>query len=219
MTQFLVGLDLGQAVDHTAIAVAEVLHVPTGEQEGVPGVVGQSRSGAVVPITREKTRKVFNIRHLERFELGLSYPQMAADVVALLRREPLKSGDTTLIMDRGSIGRPVSDLIELADLSCNMALVTSHGGEHETRSGYEWSVPKRNLIAGAQVLLQQGRLRIAAGLPLAAVLAEELRDFQVRISQSGHDTYSAPSGKHDDMLIALSLISWYGGDEAVTQWL
>ena len=148
----------------------------------------------------------------------LSYPQMAADVVALLSREPLKSGETTLIMDRGSIGRAVADLIELADLSCQLALVTSTGGDHESRDGYTWTVPKRNLIAAAQVLLQQGRLKIAAGLPLAAVLAQELADFQVRISQSGHDTYSAPSGRHDDLLIALSLVAWFGGDEAETQW-
>jgi len=218
MTEYLVGLDLGQAVDHTAIAVAEVLHVPTGEREGVPGAVGQARDGRVIPITREKLRRHFHIRHLERFELGLSYPRMAQDVAALLNREPLRSGETTLVMDRGSIGRAVSDLLELADLSCNLALVTSTGGDHETRDGYTWTVPKRNLVSSAQVLLQQGRLRIAAGLPLAATLAQELADYQVRISQAGHDSYSAPSGQHDDLVSALSLIAWFGGDEAVTQW-
>ena len=79
-----------------------------------------------------------------------------------------------------------------------------------------WSVPKRNLVSAAQVLLQQGRLKIAAGLPLAATLSQELADYQVRISQAGHDSYSAPSGQHDDLLMALSLVCWFGGDVAAT---
>jgi hypothetical protein len=216
--EFLVGLDLGQSIDFTALAVAEVLHVPTGEQEAVPGVVGQSRSGAVVAITRPKTAKHFAVRHLERFELGLSYPRMVDDVAALLNREPLKSADVTLLLDRTGVGRPVSDLFELAPLNCTLVPVSIHGGDHETRDGAAWSVPKRDLVASTQKLLQQGRLRIAADLPLAAVLAEELGAFQVRISQSGHDSYSAREGAHDDLLLALSLVCWFGGDDAVTEW-
>ena len=67
------------------------------------------------------------------------------------------------------------------------------------------------------MLLRQGRLKIAAGLPLAATLARELADYQVRISQAGHDSYGAPSGQHDDLLLAVSLVAWFGGDEAQTE--
>ena len=56
-----------------------------------------------------------------------------------------------------------------------------------------------------------------AGLPLAAVLGQELADYQVRISQAGHDSYSAPSGQHDDLLMALSLVAWFGGDVGETE--
>jgi len=64
------------------------------------------------------------------------------------------TGEREAVLDaigqsRSGVGRPVSDLIELADLSRNLALVTITSDGCESCSGYEWSVPKRNVTSAA----------------------------------------------------------------------
>ncbi len=51
---------------------------------------------------------------------------------------------------------------------------------------------------------------IAERLPLARTLTQELADFEVKISPSGHDTYSARSGQHDDLVLAVAIVAWRG---------
>lgn len=86
--------------------------------------------------------------------------------------------------------------------------------EKDERGG--WRVPKRDLVGVVQVLIQNQRLRIAAGLPEAEMLLRELEGFRVRISATGHDSYGAwRDGTHDDLVLAVALASWYGEHEGV----
>ena len=71
------------------------------------------------------------------------------------------------------------------------------------------NVPKRELVSTIQVLLQTKRLRIPSLLPEAQVLLEEMTNFQVKISLTGHDSYGAwREGTHDDLLLAVALACW-----------
>jgi hypothetical protein len=72
-------------------------------------------------------------------------------------------------------------------------------------------VPKRDLVAAVQTLLQNGRLRIAAALPLADVLRKELLNFRVKVDpKTAHDSYSAwREGMHDDLVLAVACAAWY----------
>jgi hypothetical protein len=72
-------------------------------------------------------------------------------------------------------------------------------------------VPKRDLVAAVQTLLQNGRLRIAAGLPLADVLRKELLNFRVKVDpRTAHDSYSHwREGDHDDLVLATACACWY----------
>jgi hypothetical protein len=73
-----------------------------------------------------------------------------------------------------------------------------------------WHVPKRDLIASAQIALQSRRLVIAEGLPDTATLVKELQDYRVEISEkTGHDSYNARSGAHDDLVLAVALAVWF----------
>ena len=63
---------------------------------------------------------------------------------------------------------------------------SSHGDAYS-----ELWVPKSDLIMAAQVVLQNGRLRIASGLPDAAGLTRELLDYRVTISACGRDVFNA----------------------------
>ena len=65
------------------------------------------------------------------------------------------------------------------------------------------------LHGGAALTLAQGRIRISAGLPHAATLTKELADYQVKISASGHDSYSAREDEHDDLVYSLCQLVWY----------
>ena len=56
-----------------------------------------------------------------------------------------------------------------------------------------------------ETALHFGELRIAPELSEAAVLKDELRDFNRKVSETGHVTYNARVGKHDDLIIAVCL--------------
>ena len=58
-------------------------------------------------------------------------------------------------------------------------------------------------------MFQNGRLKIAAGIPDAAVLVDELLSYRVTISENGHDSYGPWRERaHDDLLFALVLAAW-----------
>ena len=69
-------------------------------------------------------------------------------------------------------------------------------------------MPKRDLVGVTQLLLQQQWLRIAPALPESATLTKELQDYRVKISATGHDSYDAREGAHDDLVLAVALACW-----------
>ncbi len=60
-------------------------------------------------------------------------------------------------------------------------------------------MPKRELVGAAQVALQRGKLKVAPALPEAATLTAELRAFEVRVTDSANQVFSAREGQHDDL--------------------
>ena len=208
MPEFFAGLDLGQAHDYTALAIAEVVAVPTGELEPIPGSHVVDPDGRSRPVTHEKTAQRYDLRYLHRFPLNTPYPDIVAAVAALLGREPLGGADVTLALDFTGVGRPIFDLFAKARLRGTLVPVTIHGGDAASRDGRGWRVPKRELISATQVLLQTGRLRIAPALAEAETLVRELADYRVKISASGHDSYDAREGQHDDVVLTVALAAW-----------
>ena len=193
---FVVGLDLGQAQDYTA------------------WVVGQMREAAPDAAT-------YDIVHIDRVR-GATYPTIVEHtrhlVGALRARDPRPVVD--LVVDYTGVGRAVADLLEDADLRVPVTLVTITGGDSVTRGERgEQRIPKRDLAAVVQVCLQGERLRIAADLPLATILTDELVTFRVKISLGGHDSYGAGAdwrdGHHDDLVLALALALWHGENRVV----
>ncbi len=66
-------------------------------------------------------------------------------------------------------------------------------------------------MRGLVTAFENGRLKIAKGLPLAGALMGELRAFKVRFTAKGRDTYAARSGAHDDLVMAVALAVWFAG--------
>ena len=181
--RYLIGLDLGQSQDYTALVVAE--------QHGTP------------------PQASYDIRHLERFALGTPYPAIVAHVQTLMQT-PALHRQSTLVVDATGVGKAVLDMLVQARLE--PIAVTIHGGEKVQHEGRHWRVPKRDLVGVLQVLLQTQRLKVAEALPLAQVLVQELLNFKVTIDpRTAHDSYAAwREGMHDDLVLATALAVWWG---------
>ncbi len=185
--EFLLGLDLGQVQDFTALAVVERV---------------EAEDAATKPPRYE-------VRHLERPPLGTGYPQIAARVGEVLRRLPSRPRRPRLVVDATGVGRPVVDMLRQSGLEPIAITITA--GDTPSWVGGGWRVPKRDLVSTLAVLLQTGRLKVAKELPDAATLVNELLNFRVKISVGGHDSYEAwREGVHDDLVLAVSLAVWYG---------
>ena len=89
--------------------------------------------------------------------------------------------------------------------------VTITGGDAVTRSGSETGVPKRHLVSVVRVLLQSGRLRVAAALPEADTLVRELSACRAKMTAAAHDTYGGwREGAHDDLVLVAALTCRHG---------
>jgi hypothetical protein len=218
-----IGVDLGQANDYTALAVAEepvwIGEPPPFDREVMwpadrRGWVSASELvPAQVEFFRQRTysghrphRPPLYLRHLERTR-HVSYSVVVQKVVDLLNRPPLAGGSYTLLVDSTGVGRAVFDMMTQLDLGPAAITITAGDQVHAVWGGF--NVPKRDLITSTQVMLQDGRLRIAAGLEHAATLTKELADYRVKISPAGHDSYEARTGAHDDLVLATSLVCWF----------
>jgi hypothetical protein len=70
-------------------------------------------------------------------------------------------------------------------------------------------VPKKELVSTLQVLLRTRRLEVAAALPEADTLAQEMASFKVKITVSANETFGAWSERdHDDLVLGVALACW-----------
>jgi hypothetical protein len=138
------------------------------------------------------------------------------EVTHLLTRRPIRAqlDHTRLLIDATGVGRPVVDSFRAQGVHPISVLI--HGGDRVSQENAGpkdiiLHVPKRDLVAAVQTLLQNGRLRIAAGLPLADVLRKELLNFRVKVDpRTAHDSYSHwREGDHDDLVLATACAAWY----------
>jgi hypothetical protein len=190
--RYYLGLDLGQSKDFTALVILE-------------------KHGT------NKSTSEYHARHLQRYELGTSYPTIVADVGKVLRQGVFLAKRPTLAIDGTGVGAPVVDIFKREKLPANLRPILITGGDSVTRENGVTRVPKRDLVGVVQVMLQTGRLKIAAELPEAITLTRELQNFQVKITESANDTYGAwREGTHDDLVLALALALWSGQNDGGT---
>ena len=180
-----IGLDLGKSQDHTAIAVVEKENVTLANQARL-----YSAQAPLLPN--------FLVRRLERVALGTSYPRIVEHVRALTR-EPAFAGRCALVVDATGLGAPVVDMLREPGAGCDITAVTITSGDRVSRRGSaHFCVPRRDLLDGVQLALEQGRLRIARHMKDAEALGRELLALR-----AGRDT-----AEHDDLVFAVALACW-----------
>ena len=197
----VIGADIGQKQDPTAICVAEL----------------QWRG----PEQREGSDDHWVIRHLGRLALGTPYPEIVAELVRVVgavtaRVErvaiPLGTGavetqehapTVTLYVDGTGVGQPVVDLLTAAGVNPTACYFTY--GERRTQQVGEVRLGKAWMVSRLQALAQTGRLHLPKTREAEAT-RQELLDYEIRVSEDGHDTYGAfKTGRHDDLVTALGL--------------
>ena len=188
MIGHVLGLDLGQAGDYTALSVLEWRLDPVSSQ------------------------RRYAIRHLERFR-RVPYDRIVTAMAGSLDLPPLKGTGSVMVVDSTGVGLAVVDMFRAAGLGTLIEPLVITGGEKAygpSPDNRTWRVPKRDLAITVQVLLQGGRLKIGPKVPNAEVLVQELQKFKVKISLAGKDTYEAwRDGDHDDLVLSVAMAAWF----------
>jgi hypothetical protein len=211
------GLDLGQSADYSALAIIEepVWIVDSGSWVS-PSQLPPDMLDLHAKRARQDGRPSnppLYVSHLERFPLGTKYTAVVDRVKELTKTPPLAGKPSALLVDKTGVGAGVIDHFEHRGI--NPIAVTITGGAtlgadpHSDRRSYR--VPKRDLVGAVQVLLQNGRLKIAERLPEAVTLRKELENFRVKIDpKTAHDSYEHwREGDHDDLVLAVAMACWF----------
>ena len=190
---FIIGVDLGQARDYTAISVLERFEELTGKAEK----------------GRWTTAVRYEMPHLERPPLGTSYPAIIERLKVLKRQLPAHKR-LKILVDQTGCGRPVVDLMRKEKLKVIPVTITA-GGSVNGGPFFGYSVPKRQLVSNLVILFQAHRLEISRELPEAEAFVEELQNFRMKFTAAGNDTYEAwRESDHDDLVLAVAMAAWYG---------
>ena len=188
---YYLGLDLGQSADYTALALIEQPVWVSGRWTS-PATMDR-RHYDLVRARSDLARPPnppLSVRHLERFELGTRYTTIVERIKEMAQEPPLSELPATLLVDKTGVGAAVLDAFDHSGI--RPTAVTIHGGSAVSRDPqrHGFRVPKRDLVSAVQVLLQTGRLKIAASLPEAATLKKELLNFRVKVTPAtAHDSY------------------------------
>lgn len=188
---FVIGLDLGQKQDYTAVAVVERVEQKSDYED----------------------KPLLNLRHLERYALGTPYGEQMDRVARLVsevkrRINLVHPPQPELIVDATGVGVGVVEMLKDRGLKYRAVSIT--GGTAETRSKGMYNVPKRNLVSRAVAPFEGKRLKIARGMRLVPELVRELENFKVKVNvRTAHDSYEAwRESDHDDLVLALALACW-----------
>lgn len=208
----IVGLDLGQVADYTAlVSLRREQELPELEKPRAIDVTGVRRS-APPPSAAGLPKYFCNIA--ERFERGTPYTTLVDNVCKLF--QDARFAGQHLAVDGTGVGRPVVDLFRKANINCRLMPVTITGGGATLGQvkadawGY-WHVPKKELVGCVQVLLGTNRLEVAPRLSHAATLVHELKNFQYKIRDTGYMSLEAwREQDHDDLVLALAMAAWVG---------
>jgi Terminase RNaseH-like domain len=177
---YVIGIDLGQSPDRTAVALIEYDQIEQPD---------------------------YRVRFLHLFPRGTPYTELPDTISERISQPPVKS-NVNLAVDATGPGRPVVDYLREQLSPTPLFAITITGGTEVTGRHRDPNVPKRHLISTTSLILEQRRLRIAEKMRHTDTLVDELLAFRRFISERGSDTYGGSSGSHDDLVFALSLGLW-----------
>jgi hypothetical protein len=190
VARHIIGLDLGQAGEHSALAILELIW-RRGEQDP------------------SRFISSYTLGHLKRWPLGTRYSDIVCDVAALIASPRLR--DPLLAIDETGVGRAVIELFRKAEMQAYLQRIAITTCPHSKMGDNgAWEVPRKDLAASVQVLLESGRLHILA-VPERDLLMNELLAFKVKNPIVDNTTVESWRERiHDDLVLATAIPIWFG---------
>lgn len=225
-TAYLVGLDLGERADYTAVAALRQHAVPTGRSRRVRVEFNLDRGN--VYESMPETEYQYDVVYLDRwrgrgYKIAVPIMERLLDELhqdthrqrmdARILNEPALPVWT--LVDSTGVGLPVLEDLRAAGLDCTGITITA--GESSRQSGQDYYVPKSALVSTLKVLVENRRIDVPDALTLAPVLQAELQNFRRKKKLgTGNDTFGAGEsaewreGAHDDVVLATAMAAWFG---------
>jgi len=220
---YVIGLDLGQASDYTAICVMD----RHAKKVGSPYVhrFGQTPygPGGATAEWRQEVENVLTVRYLDRPPLRTSYTKIVDGVIDRINAlfpasDYPKGGEVTLVIDGTGVGRGVADMfygrLREREMNARVALwpctITGGTGRASVSNAFI-TLPKHELIhTGGVIPMQDGRLKWGPRIKRRDVLESELLTYTKKINIATGSTQFEPwrEKEHDDLLFALCLAGW-----------
>ncbi|MBP7675756.1 MAG: hypothetical protein KBB14_05490 [Thermoanaerobaculia bacterium] len=179
------GLSVGPPSDTTGLVVVE-----TTDREDLPG-----KPHPFLPAMAPGM--LHAVRHIQRFPPGTGYHDIVAAVGKVL--ELLDAPE--VVAEVTGVGQPVAELFTWPKAWTKCIVLTA--GENDQRKRLK-RLPRLDVAATAQLVLQEGRLGIAPG-PLADDLARDLRTFSPRPSAGAASELAWRDRPSDDLVYALAV--------------
>lgn len=186
--RYILGLDLGQQNDYSVLSVVRIL---------LPDGIGH--------------RARYEVPFIKRYQLKTNYSSVVEDVSSLINSIAELEG-ALLVVDYTGVGRPVVDLFKDKG-KLPLAINITGGAKVSWPTKQSANVPKREIVSYLQIVLQNGRLKIAKELPLIQKLVDEFLAFKIRIVDSGKNIKSSMEGAYglnDDIVMSLGIAIWTG---------
>ena len=196
------GCDVGLTVDPTGVVLlraaspsvtvqgGRVLDATTGKEMKVPeGVTIAEYVAPKFDIVDVQSRR------------GITFHQIAREAAAVM--SDLGGSNFLACVDSTGLGVGAVDAIRRA--GCPTIGITLTSGSRITGSRWNWNVPVSLMFTGLFSVMAQGRLQVTD--PQGAKLIEELREIEMRVSDSGRESFDVGSGQdhHGDLCYALGM--------------
>lgn len=194
--EYCLSVDLGAAMDPTAMALIEHRRDPIPAPEGIGSDLKQ-----------KLTDSAYIVRHLSRVPLHTSYVVIAGIVGGIMARPEIR-GNVELVIDKTGVGNAVADIFTQCGLSFTGITITAGDSFSQDGAG-GYRVSKLALVSRLQAEFHAKTLRIPKDLPEAAALVNELQSFRATISDAGRASFGARSNQHDDLVLALCMGLWF----------
>lgn len=167
--------------------------------------VAQTTDSSIIAVLEyDGNPQMYWVRRIVKLPKGMSYDVQVKEARELF----FQYKNPKLIIDRTGVGLPICDMIVAGGLQPVMVSLTA--GDVVTRpEAGKINLPKRDMVASITKVIQERRLKVVAGCENAALFKNELKNFQLKVSASGYNTYNAAPGSHDDSITAVGLCLYY----------
>lgn len=183
----LIGIDVGQAQDRTAIVVSD------------PALRG------------DKGEVCYPIRYVKALPLGISAPDIVSEIRSVCGNIRYPEGYTVkkhLWIEINGCGLPIYDMVREAVPDVDVHGVFMSYGEAKEKPNVwakQITMAKAYMVSRLQILIDFDRID-APDTPEVRQMIQELKNYEIRITESANAQFGAwKVGTHDDLVVALGL--------------